>query len=144
MDGMTLISEARAAGLSIRAEGDTLVVKGPQHAETVARNLLTSKPTVLAALRAMWNPEVADSMIDATLARISKLHDEIAPGCSVDQPGWDEVEALVSAAYALQSLVSLQEALASYEQHGTRCFVEWQARVRRTPRASTPIQEGDQ
>lgn len=45
-----LLGEARAAGLSVWAEGDRLVIRGPKEAEPVARLLLERKPVVLAAL----------------------------------------------------------------------------------------------
>ncbi len=45
-----LLGEAQAAGLSVRAEGDRLVIRGPKEAEPVARLLLERKAMVLAAL----------------------------------------------------------------------------------------------
>lgn len=37
MDGLTLLAEARAAGLEVRAEGDRLVIRGPRKAEALAK-----------------------------------------------------------------------------------------------------------
>jgi hypothetical protein len=50
MDGLSLIQEARAAGLSVAAAGDRLVIRGPRQAEPVARKLIAHKSKVLAAL----------------------------------------------------------------------------------------------
>lgn len=36
MDGLTLIREARSAGLKLTADGDKLVIRGPRQAEAVA------------------------------------------------------------------------------------------------------------
>ena len=52
MDGMTLLEEARAAGLTVLADGTRLVVRGPRAAEAMARRLLERKVEVLAALAA--------------------------------------------------------------------------------------------
>jgi hypothetical protein len=50
MEGLTLLREARAAGLSLARDGDELVIRGPRHAEPVARMLLSRKPEVIRAL----------------------------------------------------------------------------------------------
>ena len=50
MDGLTLLNEARAAGLHVQARAGRLVIRGPRHAETVARRLLANKVVVLNAL----------------------------------------------------------------------------------------------
>jgi len=52
MDGLTLLSDAAAAGLTVWADGDRLVIRGPRAAEAVARRLLEHKPEVVAALEA--------------------------------------------------------------------------------------------
>jgi len=52
MDGLTLLSEGRAAGLIVLAHGGRLVVRGPRSADAVARQLLAHKAVVLAALAA--------------------------------------------------------------------------------------------
>jgi hypothetical protein len=36
MDGMTLLAEARAAGLTVEAEGNRLRIRGPQRAGEIA------------------------------------------------------------------------------------------------------------
>ena len=52
MDGLTLLREARAAGLTVAADGARLCIRGPRQAEAVARRLLAHKAAVLAALAA--------------------------------------------------------------------------------------------
>lgn len=51
MDGLTLIREARNAGLHVAAAGDKLVIRGPRQAEPIVRKLIEHKPVVLAILR---------------------------------------------------------------------------------------------
>jgi hypothetical protein len=50
MEGLTLLREARAAGLSLSRDGDELVIRGPRRAEPVARLLLSRKVEVIQAL----------------------------------------------------------------------------------------------
>ncbi|CAA9264897.1 MAG: hypothetical protein AVDCRST_MAG77-2862 [uncultured Chloroflexi bacterium] len=50
MDGVTLLERARGAGLTVAADGDKLIVKGPKAAGPVAREVLSHKAAVLAAL----------------------------------------------------------------------------------------------
>ena len=50
MDGLTLLQQARAAGLTVAVDGDRLRIRGPRRAEPMARRLLEQKPLVLAAL----------------------------------------------------------------------------------------------
>jgi hypothetical protein len=50
MDGLTLLGEARAAGLEIKVEGDRLVVRGPRSAAPLAEQLLSMKHEVIALL----------------------------------------------------------------------------------------------
>ena len=52
MDSVTLLADAQAAGLSVRAAGDRLVVRGPRAAEHLARRLLARKEEVLPLLHA--------------------------------------------------------------------------------------------
>ena len=52
MDGLTLLAEARAAGLAVRAEAGRLVIDGPRSAAALAERLIAAKPAVLAALGA--------------------------------------------------------------------------------------------
>ncbi len=51
MDLVSLLEEAQAAGLSVEAQGDKLVVTGPADAEPVALKLLEQKNGVMALLR---------------------------------------------------------------------------------------------
>jgi hypothetical protein len=49
---MTLLHDARRAGLRVRRDGSQLVVEGPRSLESLARSLLAEKADVLAALAA--------------------------------------------------------------------------------------------
>jgi hypothetical protein len=51
MVGVTLLVEAQAAGLTVSAEDDRLVIRGPKSAEPLALRLLAQKAEVLRALR---------------------------------------------------------------------------------------------
>ena len=52
MDGVTLLREARHAGLDVGEDDGRLVVRGPRRLEPVALQLLAHKAGVLAALAA--------------------------------------------------------------------------------------------
>lgn len=49
-----LLKRARAAGLTVEADGDQFVIRGPRRAGDVARLILDNKPAVRAALLAAW------------------------------------------------------------------------------------------
>lgn len=51
MGALKLITEARSAGLKLRAEGGRLVIRGPRSAEPIAKALLDRKAEVLPFLR---------------------------------------------------------------------------------------------
>jgi hypothetical protein len=51
-DALTVLAEARAVGLEVRAEPGRLVVRGPRAQETVAQRLLERKSEVSALLAA--------------------------------------------------------------------------------------------
>lgn len=50
MDGVTLLLEARSSGLTVRTDGDRLMIGGPRSAEPLAQRLIAHKPAVMAAL----------------------------------------------------------------------------------------------
>src|SRR6516164_7709782 len=50
MDGLILLEQAQEAGLSVRADGDKLLIRGPKRAEPLALLLIQRKPEVMAAL----------------------------------------------------------------------------------------------
>jgi ribosomal protein L40E len=56
MDVLTLLREARAAGLHLRADGDNLVVEGPRTAAPIVEKLRQHKADILAALGAPCCP----------------------------------------------------------------------------------------
>jgi hypothetical protein len=51
MDSVTLLAEARKAGLEVTTDGERLIVRGPKQAEPVARQLLAHKAEVMAVLQ---------------------------------------------------------------------------------------------
>ncbi len=50
MDRLTMLAEARAAGLSVWREGERLYVKGPKQAEEIAIRLIAEKEAVFQLL----------------------------------------------------------------------------------------------
>ncbi len=62
MNVQELVLEAQRAGLTVRVEGDVLVVRGPNSAEALARRLLECKPDVLALLQPPPAPEPCDRL----------------------------------------------------------------------------------
>ena len=56
MDPLTLLREAREAGLAVHIDGDKLVVEGPMIAAPVVEKLRQHKPEVMAALEAACCP----------------------------------------------------------------------------------------
>ena len=75
MDGLTLLAEGKAAGLSVLAQGDRLVIGGPKSANAVALRPLAHKAVVMAALaagngdRTQTNPENHGGSIDVQRGR---------------------------------------------------------------------------
>ena len=57
MEGITFLERARAAGLRVYADGETLIIRGPRRADDVARELLEHKAEVLGQLRGWSTPE---------------------------------------------------------------------------------------
>lgn len=51
MDVLTLVAEARRAGLTLVPEGDQLRVRGPRVAQPIAQRVLARKAEVLEVLR---------------------------------------------------------------------------------------------
>ena len=68
MVGVTLLAEARGAGLEVRAESERLIVRGPSSAEPLARRLLDNKPTILVELEA----EQAHATIEVIAAECTR------------------------------------------------------------------------
>ena len=52
MDGMSLLREARTAGLTVTAEGDRLTIRGPRRTDRLAKLLIQHKADVLPLLSA--------------------------------------------------------------------------------------------
>lgn len=52
MDGLTLLAEAQAAGLTVKIEGSRLLIRGPKRAEPLVRRLIEHKAEILAVVQA--------------------------------------------------------------------------------------------
>jgi hypothetical protein len=50
MDGLMLLEQAKAVGLTVLAEGQRLVIRGPRSSENIAQRLLEHKAAVLEAI----------------------------------------------------------------------------------------------
>jgi hypothetical protein len=50
MDGLMLLEEAKAVGLTVLADGQRLVIRGPRSSEDIAQRLLEHKAAVLEAI----------------------------------------------------------------------------------------------
>lgn len=59
MDALTLIRQAEAAGLTLEAQGDKMIVRGPKSAEPIVRRLAEHKPAILQALEPNWADDAA-------------------------------------------------------------------------------------
>ena len=70
MDGLTLLQEASAAGLTVLADGDRLAIRGPRSADAIARRLLAEKPAVMAALRGLAPMATAPGPHELALAGV--------------------------------------------------------------------------
>lgn len=68
MGGVTLLAEARSAGLRVRAEGERLVIEGPRAAAPLAERLTAQKGKVLHALMAERRDPAADWWADSPAA----------------------------------------------------------------------------
>jgi hypothetical protein len=82
MDGLTLLRRAGEAGLAVKAENDKLVIRGPKHAEPVARLLIENKSAIMAALTD-WHARHREA-----LAYWGVLH----PATDAARLAWGEME----------------------------------------------------
>jgi hypothetical protein len=68
--GLTLLRDARRAGLIVSAQGEQLVIRGPRSLEALAQSLLAAKPAVLLALteeqEIAWRVEAMRPQVPAT------------------------------------------------------------------------------
>ncbi len=82
MDGLALLSEATAAGLTVQIDGDRLVIRGPRSADAIARALLKHKMEVMAILRfGSWVPR------PDTRSRLGWQ----SPDALVPWPAWEDL-----------------------------------------------------
>jgi len=81
MGALTLVREARRAGLDVSAAGNTLIVRGPRRLEPVAQALLARKPSVL---RALVEEQSVGWRIEAMK---TQAHGTSGPRCLLARPG---------------------------------------------------------
>jgi len=70
---VSLLYQAREAGLTLRVDDGVLVVRGPKRCEPLARQLLARKPEIVELLGSdqttlPWDQNVADAWIGVALA----------------------------------------------------------------------------
>ena len=58
MEGLVLLEQAQAAGLSVQAEGDKLRIRGPRCAEMLAKKLLERKVEIINLLSVIGKGEL--------------------------------------------------------------------------------------
>jgi hypothetical protein len=96
MGSLTLLDRAKAAGLTVSALGDRLIIKGPRSAEPVARELMARKAEVIAELAALSRNAPRDDQARPAAFRCATCEDsgEVAPSAFVDDrepwPRWIE------------------------------------------------------
>src|SRR5262245_20590771 len=108
MDGMTLLEQARLAGLAVNVQGDKLVIRGPRRAAPLAEQLLAHKAKVLDALAAesltpadlpgdwhfLWDERAAIMTYDGGLPReraealaLADVFQQMRHSCQLQQYG---------------------------------------------------------
>jgi hypothetical protein len=114
MDSMTLLAEARTAGIQVLADGDRLVVRGPRAAEALARRLLEHKAEVLARLQP-WDPTEADALIAGLQERRRELYGEsMWPAAHNGRHRLREWMDRVDAAFVAHDLAALRRLAAEF------------------------------
>jgi hypothetical protein len=75
MGGLTLLAEARQAGLTVRVEGDRLLIRGPREQEALAKRLLSQKAELLGLFREAppWDQAEADRLLDQLRRELARL-----------------------------------------------------------------------
>ena len=72
-----LLADAKQAGLSVRAEGGLLVIRGPRQAEPLAQLLLADKAAVLAALAAQNTSAVTEEIESKPALMLNYLFEKV-------------------------------------------------------------------
>ncbi len=89
MEGLSLLSRVRLAGLKVRADGDHLVVRGRRNQDRLARELLAHKVEVMAELATIqagpWPKETV--AITADIFGVVNMADLMALGTTDRPPG---------------------------------------------------------
>lgn len=105
MVGLTLLTEARAAGLAVRVDGDRLIVRGPRQAEALARRLIAHKAEILTALAETASPTgdceplrpLPANWPELTALRWGPAVGDPTPGLTIDRPDPDRRRAALAA-----------------------------------------------
>jgi hypothetical protein len=61
MDGVEILAQARAAGIHVKAHGETLAISGPSHAAPLAQQLIERKADIIPLLRAEGTESLPDA-----------------------------------------------------------------------------------
>ena len=86
MVGLTmLLDSARAAGVTIRVDGERLIVRGPKSAEMLAKSILAQKAAVVAWLLTAPETRVEPSNATATSRSVHRESEPTKPATSVEQ-----------------------------------------------------------
>jgi hypothetical protein len=84
MDGLTLLEQGRAAGLTIESDGDRLIIRGPRRATDLAREILEHK----AELVALLGPPTPPDWPTLAAQRWGPALDHDEPGIDVPADSW--------------------------------------------------------
>ncbi len=82
---MTLLDSARVAGVTMRVDGERLIVRGPRSAETLAKSVLAQKADVVAWLLTAPETRVEPSNVAVTPRSVSGESERAAPAMTVEQ-----------------------------------------------------------
>jgi len=88
MEILTLLNQAKSAGLSIEVQGDQLVMRGPKRAAAIAQELGRQKAAVLAALSTKAFPGVVerqDTKADTDAGRKWEENQSASPCTTVNR-----------------------------------------------------------
>lgn len=118
MEGVTLLRQAREAGLAVAAEGEGLVIRGPRRAEPLARLLIEHKPEVLSALTSTEHPGDREydkrDVIGDTAEWLDLFAARLAHWFARGQRRWHEAE-----------LIAFSECVLKWHQRHGRRLAAW-------------------
>lgn len=114
MECLTILREARSAGLIVNTDGRRLIIRGPRRLADLAKRLLDRKEDVLALLAQGWapNPEgpsanhLDESLENSALLRhapasadpwgemVRRLNMACSPDCDLTESDWAQLDPL--------------------------------------------------